>query len=385
MTSHGRYRLVLLIVLLIVTVAGPAMAATCVVGPAEIYTTIQSAIDDATCSTVQVLPGRYTEALTITRTVAVVGGGLRSTLLEAPAVATDPAAIIHVSGADTSVRLRFLTMDGGETHRFGVKVDGGAYAFITDTRIRAPFRTGPFIPIQVGDVAAGESGRADIWNNRPEYYEPVAIVVEGAGSAAVIQNNTVDAGVARSAPALPVSGIRVSDGATATIRKNRVSDHGYEPPRADAVGIHVRDAASGLSIAYNAMDRNDVGILIENTDAVDVRVNRLYTGPVAALAVDGSAGSTFYYNRVLGAGVGLDLAGLTSSLVSKNQVRNTTGAGVALTSSTGNTLSTNVSFTNGTYPFQDDSHGDGTAGTANTYTLNRCLRTAVSQPPGLCR
>ncbi len=51
------------------------------------YATIQSAIDDSSCSTIDVATGFYQEALTVTRSLTIVGAGATTVLRDAPVVA----------------------------------------------------------------------------------------------------------------------------------------------------------------------------------------------------------------------------------------------------------------------------------------------------------
>src|SRR5436190_8953655 len=67
-----RYRLFSLLTILVTAAAVSARAATCSVPTAD-YPTIQSAVDDPTCATINVAPGVYSENISITRSVTLNG------------------------------------------------------------------------------------------------------------------------------------------------------------------------------------------------------------------------------------------------------------------------------------------------------------------------
>ena len=74
--------------------------------------------------------------------------------------------------------------------------------------------------------------------------------------------------------------------------------------------------------------------------------------------------------------------------MTSNIARLNTGTGLRMVGTTGSRFDRNRGENNRGFGITDDSTGDGTAGTGNTYTLNLCswANTAgLSSPPGLCR
>ena len=82
--------------------APQASAQTCDVPSG--YATIQSAIDEPSCSTVDVAAGFYQEPLTITRSLTLVGAGATTVLRDAPLIAV---------GSGVNVVLDSLRLENG--------------------------------------------------------------------------------------------------------------------------------------------------------------------------------------------------------------------------------------------------------------------------------
>jgi hypothetical protein len=106
-TLHSK--IALLIAAALTFQAGTTWAATCAV-PSLAYPTIQSAVDDPTCTTINVAPGLYTENVSINRsltlngaqagqTVAmrISGGAAESTLQGADPIGSTPVILINAS------------------------------------------------------------------------------------------------------------------------------------------------------------------------------------------------------------------------------------------------------------------------------------------------
>src|SRR5229473_6665257 len=97
-----------------------AALASCSV-PSGSYPTIQSAVNDVTCSTINVGPGTYNEQVTVARSnVTITGAGAGSTTIQPSTVTANTsslfsgspiAAIVLVDGA-SGVTVEDLTVDG---------------------------------------------------------------------------------------------------------------------------------------------------------------------------------------------------------------------------------------------------------------------------------
>jgi len=135
---------------------------------------------------------------------------------------TDPKAIIRVTGSPLLVPVNvyidglIVQGPGGggcDSIRYGIRVDGGAMATLTNNLIKDIHDT-PFggcqngIGILVGRAAEGTTGSATIRENIIEYYQKGGIVVDNSGSSAVIMNNII-MGVGRT-EVIAQNGVQVS-------------------------------------------------------------------------------------------------------------------------------------------------------------------------------
>ena len=95
--------------------AAAAAGATCTVngaGGAQ-FTTIQAAVDDLTCTQINVAGGTYNEHVTITRSVSITGAGAASTIVDG----TNNGRVFTISDDNDlfSVVLSDLTVQHGRT------------------------------------------------------------------------------------------------------------------------------------------------------------------------------------------------------------------------------------------------------------------------------
>ena len=130
--------------------------------------------------------------------------------------------------------------------------------------------------------------------NTIDGYQKNGPTIDGPGSSARIENNTIDGGGPN--PIIARNGIQVKRGAAAQVMKNTVSRNSYVgsgPPPAgmidtsnDATGILVFEVAGGVEISSNTLTSNDLGLemgiglgnqedpsLPANTTAVQVKSN----------------------------------------------------------------------------------------------------------------
>jgi parallel beta-helix repeat protein len=122
-------------------------------------------------------------------------------------------------------------------------------------------------------------------------------------------------------------------------------------------GIWVGNA-KGVQVKNCVVSGWDYGILVTTVDS------SRFTGNTVGYIMPGNAHGNTH---------GFSISYTTKTTFSGNNASLNTynGFSVASTSS-GNTLSRNMAYSNGGYGFVDDSFGSGTAGTANTYRSNTC-------------
>lgn len=383
-------------------------AATCKVGgPAPTHGTIDSAVDDANCSLVKVAKGTYTEYVTITRSVELVGSGT-GTIIKAPG----GGAIVSISGNGVQAEVRSFTISGpvpeGTTSLTGVWVGDNAGAeirnnTITDIRESTFSGIGTHQDFDAVIVDGNSGGTATIVNNTVQGYQKGGIVVDGVGPLSTVANNRVFGSV-RSDPALPTPyGIQVNRGATAKVRSNRVFDNGHTSSGVLSVGILLFEAGAGTEVTSNTVIGNDTGICVKQTSGASIEQNNVSDSAFDGIALDNqdpaltTNNNTVRRNTVMRNGEGITLFSANNNVVEMNTASNNNGAGLFVSCdddgtgctqppSSGNAITKNTANFNGIEGFRDESTGLGTGGTANAYSSNKCNNNGVegSNPDGLC-
>jgi|GEM_PF-5174861 len=111
-TLRLRLPLLLLLAVLAIGISGllsrPARAATCSV-PSGLYPTIQAAITDTDCDTINIAAGIFEEQLRISRSLTLAGAGRSSTIINGQGQGRP----ITISGATTEVQLTGLRLTDG--------------------------------------------------------------------------------------------------------------------------------------------------------------------------------------------------------------------------------------------------------------------------------
>jgi hypothetical protein len=330
--------------------------------PAE--DSIEAAVEAAPpYSTINVCPGTYVEQVsfesdddgTTIRSVVRRGAVIKAP----PTIITnivDEKSIVHVNGA-WYISIKSFTISGPgplgcDSIRYGVWVENGGLATIDDNHITRIHDT-PFsgcqngVGIQVGRkyTDGPTQGLATITNNLIDNYQKNGMTIDNVGSRATIEKNVVD-GIGPT-PIIAQNGIQVSRGAWGKVQFNRVSDNTYTlAPTFGSSGIILYgnetfgdpSPAPGTTVAKNVLFRNDDNIPVYGTQYAKIKDN---------LVTD----STFFDGIYLGS------------------------------DSTDNVIQGNFLRRNTEHDCHDDSTGDGTAGTANSWVDNDGL---TENRPGLC-
>lgn len=299
--------------------ASPAQAATISV-PAD-QPTIQAAIDAASPGdTINVGAGTYPEQLIINKSVNLVGAGIGSSIIQAPATlpasgAGSDSSIVRVIGAGVSAEITGFTVAGPGPSGCGsivaaIFVRDGAAANIHDNRIQdasdnplSGCQNG--VGIFVGRNSYATTGAATITNNQIVSYQKGGIVVDNTGSDAVITGNTVT-GIGTTA-AIAQNGIQISRGATATLSGNTITGNSFHlegnPWDWGSAGVLLYQSGAVTLTGGNTMSGNDTNLYIQAT-----------TGPVTLGAEDfgpSTAPLDIGYHVVNYNSTGLDLTGCT--------------------------------------------------------------------------
>lgn len=319
------------------------------------FTTIQSAVAaSGPGDLIRVCPGVYQEQVDIGPGhdgLTLFSQQPREAIIKAPQlVMAEPGDIVRIHGVQ-NVSLKQFVISGplpdtlfcSVTTRTGVRIDQGASALLRDNQITQIRSTSPAlrgcqngIGVLVGRNVEGSTGTAWITHNEVDRYQKGAIVVDNAGSSATIDHNVIVHGPEDVIPIAP-NGIQVSRGASAQVDHNVVTQNNGA---ASGTGILLYQAGSGLvQVDHNDVYANDDGISLYSSDNETVAHNNSH--------------EQLFYD-----GLYMD------------------------PDSAGNTIAENDAYLNTEHDCHDDSHGAGTAGTAN-YWIHDKGNTEL--PQGICK
>jgi hypothetical protein len=326
--------------------------------------TIQGAINaSGPGDSIAVCPGTYTETPRIPATKD--GLTLYSTqplqaVIKAPPVGPlpDKGDIVHVQGAH-NVKILAFTITGPlpDTEfcqpfaKAGVRVGNDGSATIAGNHITEIRSTSPAlrgcqngIGVQVGRASEGnDTGHATVALNLIDKYQKNGMTIDGAGSSGDVLYNRVQGDGEQPLSSINVAaqnGIQFGRGATGEIRSNSVFDNTYNNPLlATSTGYLVFNLPGNVRVGDNLGERNDDNFVFENVQNLTVDENT---------ANDATEDDGIYVDS----------------------------------DSTDNKFLRNSASGNQNLDCEDDSHGPGTAGTANLWSGNRG---ETADPPEICR
>jgi hypothetical protein len=167
-----------------------------------------------------------------------------------------------------------------DTLRYGVYVTDGNGVNVKDNRITRIQDT-PFsgcqngIGLRVGSQASGFAADADVVGNLIDEYQKGGIVVDGAGTNALVHQNRTD-GIGPT-PITAQNGIQISRGATGEVLTNIVEDNTYTlAPTFGATGILLFQVDGGVHVKQNNATRNDDNIGAYETTGTTIEQNDLF-------------------------------------------------------------------------------------------------------------
>jgi hypothetical protein len=248
------------------------------------YQTIQAAVNAAAPGDrINVCPGTYQEQVNIATaaksnitlvSVTPLAAIIKATTLSVPGTAYD---IVTIDGAQNVTLLAFTITgplpDTSFCNLFiltGVRVKGGGSAairlnHITEIRSNMTALRGcqNGIAIAVGRNFEDQVGQANIIGNLIDKYQKGGIYVDNAGSSAQITGNVIRGEGAVNF--IAQNGIQISRGATADIRRNRISDNAYIVP-----ALLSPDTATGVLLYQAARATVDRNVLNRNQDGIDL-------------------------------------------------------------------------------------------------------------------
>jgi parallel beta-helix repeat protein len=365
--------------------AGQAAAATLEVDNDRVeckkapFTSIQAAVTAASPGdSVKVCPGTYTEQVRITKDkLKVFSRNPQEATIKAPAVMTDPKAIVEIAGgSDVSVRDFVITGPGGgpcDSIRFGVLIGSTSsdpngptkgvdlsHNRITRIQDTPPGGCQNGNAVQVGRQSTGLVADADVSDNQIDAYQKTGVVVDGAGSSARVRQNTITG--LGSVNFIAQNGVQVSRQAVAEVRQNTITDNLFAPQTFASAGVLLFEASSATEIRQNTILRNDEGVYLSGQDGGTVRQNE-------------SSDNTFD-------GFGLT-EGSTNIAVEHNVAERNGFDGVYAGADTAeNVIAQNHLSDNAEHDCHDDSTGPHPPGVANQWEKNHGV---TENKPGLCR
>jgi len=255
------------------------------------YPTIQLAVDAAMPGDkIKVCRGVYVEQITIPAGkdgVTLFSVPDLQAVIKAPPVMTDPKAIVRVNGAqDVTIRHFTITGPGGggcDSIRYGVRVDNGGSALITDnhiTEIRDLLGGGALSGCQNGHgvnvgrrlIDGPTSGTATVVHNLIDKYQKGGVFVDHTGSSAEVAYNEV---IGTPSSTIAQNGIQVSREARGDVHHNNVSQNVYTPAGTVAVGILLSSEPGPTRVHHNDvfMNEDGIGMQLSTAGVVEISYN----------------------------------------------------------------------------------------------------------------
>jgi parallel beta-helix repeat protein len=307
MTRGGVAALIVLVVALLTTVAGPAAAKTLVVAPdghgnpkdcnaseATPYTTIASAVAAAAPhDAIKICPGTYPEQITIAKSLILRGESgavLKPSAMVANTTSLTPpnnalAAIIAVDGVK-DVTIEGLTIDGADNgisscpaqvpvpDLFGIFYRNASGA-VRDSAIRN-MRLGPGLAACRGGTAilvqSGSGGRSQVTieNNSIHDFQRNGITANEAGSTVQIRRNVVT-GLGPTTGSVQ-SGIQIARGATGVVEENVVTQMisascvDVATCGSNGNGVIIGSGSSDVRVVRNTLGSTQTGVAVFGDD-----------------------------------------------------------------------------------------------------------------------
>ncbi len=202
---------------------------------------------------------------------------------------------------------------------YGIFVIGGAALSIDHSTV-ADIADSPLsgdqngVAIRAGSQALGQVGQLVAYDDTITGYQKGGIVIDGTGSAGIIEGNVIQ-GIGATT-LIAQNGVQISRGATAVVNSNTISGNEYSgiyggPDPVDdtqSTGILLYQAGDGTVAAQNTLLDNDIGIYSQSsgTSKIESNVIGSATDPNRYFGVIADQGNTLLLgNTVTGGNVGV--------------------------------------------------------------------------------
>ena len=267
------------------------------------FDTIQEAVDAANeGDVIKVLPGTYTEQITISKSLTIIGSGAKSTIIQAPDV-LNPSPVIPFPGRANIVDIfneAIVTMKGftiaGPSGNIceglaGVSIQEDATLEIDSSAIIGCLREGILVGLSEFIPIGPNVGHAVITNTDIIDYQVVGIQIGGEDTTVVVSNSKVIAADALEGE--DQIGIFVGIGPKVVIVDNKISGNICKNPecapdftQVPHSGIFLLDVNQDSIIAGNKVTNNDVGIaVVQNSGCCKIENNKLSDNRFFGVAV----------------------------------------------------------------------------------------------------
>ena len=377
--------------------------------PQATFVSIQAAVNaSGPNDTIKVCPGTYTEQVQI---FGHTHDGVRlesltplAAIIQWPPVVTPEHVLVHIMDADR-VSIRGFTMSGPFTSggcsvdRYeGVRFENAFDGRVTHNHITLIRDSNPaFWGCQQGDAVAigqrlpnqpppfGVPASARVDHNVIDRYQKNGVQAVNPGTFADVRNNTITY-VESETASIPFraapNGVVVFREAAARVEQNIISGNHWTEPL--STGVILDEAPPGSSIvAHNQIFDNDFGIESDTQMGLEISHNSVFDNRADGITLCGDVlfdcgPATQIVVRkndiTSNAGSGIVLFGANSNLLKSNHIANngvaaldtTDGIRVDSTSTNNQILDDHMSA-NLHHDCHDDSVGEGSGGTANTW------------------
>lgn len=287
------------------------------------FPTIQDAINASNPGdTIKILPGIYTEQLTISKSLTIIGSGAKSTIIQAPNV-LNPSPVIPFPGRANIVEIfneAIVTMKGftiaGPNGNVceglaGVSIHGDATLEIDSSAIIGCLREGILVGLAEFIPRGPQVGHAVITKTDITDYRVVGIQTGGENTTLVISKSEV---IAADAPEIVGQiGIFGAIGPKVVIVDNKISGNICNNPecgpdfftQVQGSGIFLVNVNQDSIISGNKVTNNDLGIaLAENSGCSKIENNKLSDNRFFGITIiDGE--NTISNTKIFGGNVGV--------------------------------------------------------------------------------
>jgi hypothetical protein len=281
------------------------------------YATIQDAVNAATPGDkIKVCRGTYMEQVTIPagkNGITLFSEPALQAVIEAPPAMLDPKAIVRVSTSQ-NVTIRHFTITGpgdGECDsiRWGVRVDTGGSALITDnhiTEIRDLLGLSGLSGCQNGigvllgrnrpDFSDVTVGSGQVVHNLIDHYQKGGVTVDNTGAyTGEVAYNEVTGSPSWN---IAQNGIQASRAGRGNVHHNKVSMNQYLPGGVEATGILLYSNSVPARAHHNEVFMNDAGVTLWTVVGfAEISYNNARNNMYGVVAYSPSSDNLIAYNK----------------------------------------------------------------------------------------